>query len=305
MNASWFHRTAQAVACAGALTLLAACGSGSVVSDLNPQRFLTVGDGFMDVGQTGHVFTVNDGSTNWVQDLAAHYNSLTVTPANSGGWGFAQGNARVAAADTTSGSNAPSVQAQIDILLGRTALVDGDVVVVGGGIADIVTAVNATGISTASTQAVQAAGQALAGQVQRLVNAGAKHVLVVGVYNLGNTPWAVGLGQQGAITDLSVAFNDTLLVGIKDLSKNVLFVDPALLYNLIYNKPQNYALDNHTQPACTTPDASTCTPGTIVAGADYTQYMFADSLYLTPKVSRYFGSNDYAQGIYYQFKRRW
>ena len=59
MHASWFRRTARGLACAGALALLAACGSGSVVSNLQPKRFITVGDSFMDVGQSGTLYTVN------------------------------------------------------------------------------------------------------------------------------------------------------------------------------------------------------------------------------------------------------
>ena len=46
MIASWSRRSALALACAGA-ALLAACGSGSVVSDLTPTRFISVGDGWM------------------------------------------------------------------------------------------------------------------------------------------------------------------------------------------------------------------------------------------------------------------
>ena len=85
MKASWFRRATQAVACAGALTLLAACGSGSVVSDLEPKRFLTVGDSFMDVGQAGGTrYTVNDGTNNWVQELASHYSQPVTAVASTG-----------------------------------------------------------------------------------------------------------------------------------------------------------------------------------------------------------------------------
>ena len=112
MNAPWFGRAARTLAAAAGVALLAACGSGSVVSDLTPKRFITVGDGFMDVGQAGYRYTVNDGSNIWVQDLASHYNQ-TVTAASAGGWGYAQGNARVAAADTSPVA-APSITAQID-----------------------------------------------------------------------------------------------------------------------------------------------------------------------------------------------
>ena len=103
MKASWTRRATLALA-ASAVALLAACGDGSVVSDLKPTRFITVGDSFADVGQGGTKFTVNDGSLNWVQGLASHYDQ-TVAPASSSGWGYAQGYARVESADTSSGPN--------------------------------------------------------------------------------------------------------------------------------------------------------------------------------------------------------
>ena len=302
MNASWIGRAARTLIGASAVALLAACGSGSVVSDLTPKRFITVGDGFMDVGQAGYRYTVNDGSNIWVQDLAAHYQQ-TITSANSGGWGYAQGGARVAAADA---GGAPSVTAQIDTLLASTTLnATDDVVIVNGGMHDIVAAVEATGISDATTTTVQAAGRALAAQVRRLVAAGATHVTLTGVQNVGLTPWALRRGQQTDIERLSVAFNDSLLIGVADLGANVLYFDAALFYNLINNKPENYSVDNEKDPVCTTPDASTCTPSTVVAGVDYNRYLYADQLNFTPKLLRNFVDRSYGENAYDKFRNRW
>lgn len=304
MKASWTRRATLALATAGAATLLAACGDGSVVSDLKPTRFITVGDSFADVGQTGSKFTVNDGTNNWVQELAAHYNQ-TVAPASAGGWGYAQGYARVEAPDTSSGSNTPSVSQQIDTLLARTPMQDGDVMMLNGGMHDIVAAVEANGISDATTQAVQAAGKAMAAQVRRVVNAGATHVVVTGVQNMGLTPWALRRGEKDAIERLSYAFNDQLLINIADMGATVLYFDAALFFNLINNKPDGYSIDNEKDPACTTPDASTCTPSTIVPNADYNRYMYADLLNFSPKVQRNFVSRDYSENVYDKFKNRW
>ncbi|MFD1710318.1 GDSL family lipase [Ottowia sp. GY511] len=304
MKASWTRRATLALATAGAATLLAACGDGSVVSDLKPTRFITVGDSFADVGQTGSKFTVNDGTNNWVQELAAHYNQ-TVAPASAGGWGYAQGYARVEAPDTSSGTNTPSVSQQIDTLLARTPMQDGDVMMLNGGMHDIVAAVEANGISDATTQAVQAAGKAMAAQVRRVVNAGATHVVVTGVQNMGLTPWALRRGEKDAIERLSYAFNDQLLINIADMGATVLYFDAALFFNLINNKPDGYSIDNEKDPACTTPDASTCTPSTIVPNADYNRYMYADLLNFSPKVQRNFVSRDYSENVYDKFKNRW
>lgn len=69
----------------------------------------------------------------------------------------------------------------------------------------------------------------------------------------------------------------------------MLFVDPALLHNLMYNKPENYQFDNVRDAVCTTPDATTCNTSTLVAGANYNKWLYADRLYLTPEASRRFG----------------
>lgn len=306
MISTWSRRAALALACAGAAGLLGACGSGSVVSDFNPQRFLTVGDGFMDVGQAGHRFTVNDGTHNWVQALAAHYN-VTLTAASAGGWGYAQGHARVTAEDTSSGANAPSVSAQIDALLARTSFqTNADLTLVNGGIADIVAAVQATGISADTTAAVRAAGTALGQQVRRLVNAGATHVVITGVYNLGHTPWARGLGQQGPIEDLSEAFNTALRLEIENMRDNkVQYFDAEQFFNLVHNVPSNFPVDNVSDPACATPDATTCTAATLVAGADHNRYLWADSLYIAPAAQRLFVNESYTANAYTTLRQRW
>jgi phospholipase/lecithinase/hemolysin len=291
-----------ALALMGALTaLLPACGS-SVVDQLEPTRILSVGDGMADVGQNGYQFTVNDGSRNWTQILAANF-GLTLSAASAGGWSYAQGHARVERADATSGLNAPSVKNQIDALLARIVFEEKDLVLVGGGLDDIVDAVTATGISDATTQTVRAAGRALGAQVRRLVEAGAPYVVVSGVYNLGHSPWARERGQAGDIERLSTAFNDALLLSITDLSQHVLYVDAALFFNLIYNN--QYTVSNVDDPACTTPTAATCTPETIVAGASYGSYMFADKLYFTPGVQGLFANDGYDQNAYTRIRDRW
>ena len=303
MKASWTRRAALALVGVSAAAMMAACGDGSVVSDLKPARFMTVGDSFADVGQASGKYTVNDGSLTWVQQLAANYN-LTVDPASAGGLGYAQGYARVDSADTSSGTAAPSVKQQIDQLLARTTMQEGDVMMLNGGMHDIVAAVTATGISDQTTATVKAAGKALAAQVRRVVAAGATHVVVTGVQNVGLTPWAVRLGEQSSIEKLSVAFNDALLIDIADMGATVLYFDASLFFNLINNKPENYSVDNATDPVCTTPDASTCTPSSVVS-TDYNRYMYADSLNFTPKVQRNFVDRSYTENAYDKFKNRW
>lgn len=281
------RRVFMVLACA-AVSLLAACGSGTIESALKPTRFFSVGDGFSDLGQGGTRYTVNDGSVNiWTQQLVSSY-GLTLTASISGGLSYAQVGSRVSGA-------APSIASQVDTLLAANTFADTDVVLVEGGISDIVAEVTTLGISTTTTANVKAAGTALGAQVRRLVTAGAKHVLVVGVYNLGLSPWAVGLGQATAVTDLSIQFNDAFLVSVVDLGANVVYSDSALYFNLVHAAPTTYAMENVTDKACTTPDASTCTASTIVPTIDYTKALFADGVYLTPLANRLFGVTAYTK----------
>lgn len=289
----------------GAVALLAGCGSGSVVSDLRPERFIAVGDGFSDVGQTGQPFTVADHSRTWLQQLASYY-GLTVEPAVDGGWGYARGHARVDSADP---SGAPSVREQVDELLAATTLdPKKDVVFINGGMSDIVAAVEADGLSTAAEAQIDAAAKALAGQVKRIEAAGARHIVVIGVHNLCRSPWGYSLHIEASYEECmpAWAFNKRLLVEIEGMGATTLYFDAPLFYNLIESKPSNYPVDNVKDAACATPDAGTCTPSTLKPGVtDYNRYLFADGLHFTPAMQRAFVNEDYAENAYTRFKNRW
>lgn len=288
---------------AGAAALLAGCGSGSVVSDLKAERFIAVGDGFSDVGQTGTRYTVNDGTFNWLQQLASYY-GLTVEPASAGGWGYAQGHARV---DSPDPDGAPSVKEQIDQLLADTTLdPKKDVVFVSGGMNDIVAAVEATGLTGATEATIEVAAKAMAGQLRRIVDNGARHVVVVGVHNICRTPWGYAKGIEADYEKCMPAwtFNRELLAAISDMGATTLYFDTALFYNLISSKPQNYPIDNATEAVCTTPDASTCTTATVKV-ENYNRYLFADDLHFTPAIQRAFVDSGYPENAYTRFKERW
>ncbi|HMN21674.1 MAG TPA: SGNH/GDSL hydrolase family protein [Ottowia sp.] len=307
----------------GAVALLAGCGSSSVVSDLQAERFIAVGDGFSDVGQgpTGQPYTVADGSPTWLQQLASYY-KLEVKPASAGGWGYAQGHARVDSADPR---GAPSVREQVDELLAATTLdPKKDVVFINGGMNDIVAAVEATGISEATNKAVEAAADALAEQVRRLRDAGARHIAVIGVYWLGQSPWGRAYGHRVELNELSNRFNTRLLVGdqksvlgIAPFQDNsVAYVDAAAFYytgvstdvDRVNDRWKSMPIDNLGDAVCNTPDASTCTPSTLKAGvSDYDRYLFADDLHLTPAAQRLFSDSGYSikGSVYYELHERW
>lgn len=312
MSSHWMRRTLLALAAVLPL-LLAACGSGSIESQLNPSRIVVFGDALSDLGQTGTRYTVNDGSNNiWTQRVATSY-GLTVTAAAAGGTSYATGNARITVKPDAAGNNAtPTVKEQIDTFLAGNAIGGNDLIIVSGGTSDLI-AEMARFTSGAQTREqmianVKQAGRDLGTQVRRLVAAGATHVVAVGAYQLGRSPWAFSIGQNELLNTASIAFNDELLVSMVDLGSNVLYLDAALVFNLMTSSPSAFDLSNVSEAVCTSidpgpgigtgagqPNSALCTPSTLIPGADYNRYVFADRVYPTPLAHIKFGEFAYAR----------
>lgn len=305
----WMRRSLLAAACASA-ALLAACGSSTVDSAISPQRVVVFGDAVADTGQKGSAYSVNttDGSlVNWTQQFASNW-GLSAKPVSQGGLNYAQGNARInTQPDAAGNASTPTVTQQIDNFLASQKFGNAEFVLVSAGTADLVagmTAVQASQMSGADyTAKARQWGEALAAQIIRMTQAGAQHVVVSGLYNLGKTPWATAIGQTGLLNDASIAFNTGLKVALRDYGKQVQYVDLELYVNSYVNAPGSYGFDNATTPVCTSVDpnngigigtyqvnSALCTPSTVIAGADFNRYVFADALYLTPSAQRQFGT---------------
>ncbi len=317
MAAHWMRRTLLAAACASA-ALLAACGSSSTESALTPERLISFGDGLADVGQAGSRYTVNDGSVNnWTLQVAEHY-ERTLTPAASGGLAYAQGNARVAATPDAAGNAAtPTVTQQIDQFLATHRFGDKDLVLLSAGVSDIVAGMAAVRAGTQTEEQYVAnarqAGLDLAAQAHRLVDSGAKYVLMTGSYDLSRSPWAKAIGQEDLIGRASRAFNQALLVAIEDMGKNLLYIDAAYYVNVFEGSPGSYGFEDSERPVCTSVDpgpgigigagevnSALCTSSTLLAGANVDRYVFADKVYLAPSAQRQLGN--YA---YDRVRQRW
>lgn len=317
MATHWMRRSLLAAACAGA-ALLAACGSSSTESAITPERFIAFGDAYSDVGQTGARYTINDGSiNNWTQQLANRYGK-PLTSVSAGGLSYAQGNARIAATpDAAGNASTPTLTAQIGTFLASHSFSADDLVLMNGGISDLIVNMAAVRAGTLTEDAfvanARADGKLLAAQIKRLVDAGAPHVLVSGTYNLGVTPWAKTIDRESLLTRASSAFNESLLIDINDLGAHVLYVDTAYYVNLFHSNPSANFFSNANTPVCTSVDpgpgigigagqvnSALCTPSTLLAGADATRYVFADSVYLTPAAQRQLG--DFA---YDRLRARW
>lgn len=317
MARNWMRRALLAFACA-LTALIAACGSSTTESALVPSRFVVFGDGFSDLGEGGSRYTVNDGSANvWVHYMANLFGQ-NVTTASAGGLSYARGNARITLKPDAAGGTATlTVTEQVDRFLATNTIGANDVLVIGGGVSDLIAQMAAVraGTQTSAQMAANArqAGRELGAQVRRLVTAGARYVVVTGTFNLAKTPWAAAIGQGDLLLESSTRFNEELLVTIVDLGTNVLYVDAALQYNLMTASPGSYNLTDSAGLVCTAVDAGAgigtgngqvnsalCNTNTIVAGVDYNKYVFADRVYPTPQVHRLFG--EYA---YNRVRARW
>jgi outer membrane lipase/esterase len=288
------RQTLRVFGALGAATALAACSDGSTFEPLAPSRFVSFGDGWSDLGQSGNRFTVNDGSINiWVQQMAARYGK-TITSQASGGLGFARGGARV---DT--GAN--SIAAQITAFLSGHTIGASDVLAVDAGLSELI-ALASTLSGAALNTAAEAAGKTLALQVRRLTAAGGKYVVLANSIDLGKTPFALSLNRAAELNRATRAFNDALKVALADVTGQVLLIDNEAYVNLVHTTPTSYlgASPVVNAAACTaaTFNSTTCTPAT--ANANYAAYLFADDRHPTPAAHRLIGDN-----AYNKVKERW
>lgn len=318
MARNWLRRALLAALCTSVVGL-AGCGSSTIESALTPDRFIAFGDGFSDLGQSsGKRYTVNDSTiNNWSEVVATSF-AKPLGTSGSGGLSYARGNARVSAKPDAAGNAATlTITEQIDAFLAGNTFGKNDVVLVNGGISDIVAQMAAV-TSGAQTSAqmlanVGQAGKDLGAQIRRMVNAGAKYVVVAGTFNLAKTPWATAIGQGDLLLQASGRFNEELLVSVVDLGASVLYVDAAFHFNLVTAAPTTYGFTDSSTVVCNSVDAGAgigtgtgqvnsalCTASTIVTNLDYSKYVFADRVYPTPVAQRLFG--DY---VYARLRARW
>lgn len=300
----WTRRVFLALAPA-ALLALAACSSGTIEQQFTPARIVAMGDGLTDQGNTGKKWTVNDSNRMWPQIVAADYvSTYTVAPSSSGGTNYAYGNARVALKpDAAGNASTPTVADQITTYLAANGgtVPAGDLVMINGGTSDIIVQMQALRAGTITQDQflanVAQAGHDLATQAKRLAAAGGTHIVIVGVPDLKNTPWATAINQVSLLSTASTTFNSAVLVDLADQGDKMLFTDIALLWNLMTANPTTYSLFDTATPVCTSVDpgpgigigtgqvsSALCTPTTVApaSGHNYPEYLWADAVYPTP-----------------------
>jgi phospholipase/lecithinase/hemolysin len=325
-----------------ALALLAACHGGdnnaSNPPSTNPPtvnppvtfQVVSFGDSLSDVGTYAPIaqpvgggrFTTNPGQV-WTQDVANFYGG-TLTAAYTGGFGFpltahadglgyAQGGARVTdrngidfKANGTGATTVPVVTQVQNYLAAHGSFNANQLVLVNGGGTDIRIHEDAVaGSSETMTQADQAVGlaaQQLAGIVGQILQAGAKHVVVSNVGNIGVSPLGVGSADHGAkLTLLTQTFNAALTSALQasGIQNQVISVDQyTFINNTLAALQANGFTVGNTGVACNLQLLSRqilisslfCSPSTYtVPNADQT-YMFADEDHPTTHLHALFAS---------------
>ncbi|CAG2290109.1 SGNH/GDSL hydrolase family protein [Burkholderia sola] len=324
--------------------------NGSSASTTPPSgvkmQIVSFGDSLSDVGTYSQIklgfgggrFTTNPGQV-WTQNVAQYYGD-TLQPANQGGFGiplqatgglgYAQGGSRVTLQpgighadasvpnpDYAQATTTPIADQVKQYLTQHGSFNAGQIVLINGGANDIFYQAqvaqaqgNTPAAQLAAAQAIGLAAQQLGGIVQQIVAAGAKHVFVANVPDIGSTPLALQGGTQAAFTQLSGLFNQTLagtLAALKVDTTKVAVVDSFTWQDgIAANYQANGFSVKNTDTACNLKamvQAATqygvanatafgsslfCSPQTYtVANADQT-YMFADTVHPTTRLHALF-----------------
>lgn len=309
-----------AVAC---LALLGSCGGGGSGSgsggdgttppptaSLPPGgvqlEVVSFGDSLSDVGTFAPIassvgggrFTTNPGQV-WTQDVADYYGSalapaftigLTHALSPQGGLGYAEGGATVATPqsgfleDIIGDVEMPANQQIASYIHTYGHFNSGQLVLVWAGANDVLRA----GDSAASAPTVETAANAFATLIGEIVAAGATHVVVVNVPNVGASPKGITSEDGGAnLTHLSTLFNTTLVAALQsnNLMGKVIYIDSYTWMNgILANYQANGFLVSNTGQGCSdklTPEdtALFCSPPTYASPAAAETYIFADDLH--------------------------
>ncbi len=218
---------------------------------------------------------------------------------NSAGAGVAASAVLVgaAAADYTvtnaflGASTLPVVQ-QIDQHLSSSYVTAGkfaptDLVVVLAGANDVFTQAGLAGsgaiTATAAGTAVATVAGQLAAQVARIKAAGAKHVMVFGLPDMGYTPYGVSAGPTtaGALTSMSQsAFNPTLKAAVAKIA-GVAYVDPVPMFAKVLASPADYGFTKtiDATSAATAIGSTACGPNVIAQQTVLDDAISPSSLY--------------------------
>jgi phospholipase/lecithinase/hemolysin len=281
-----FSRTLKALCAVVVAGVLVACGSSSTVDPFKPTRVIGLGDGYNVTTATVRVTGSTTGTV--VGQVAAYFGQTNIVYQASAG-------AKVA-----------NLAAQIDAL---TGLNSGDLVVITVGTFDVKEGTNAT-----------TAAAALVTQVQRLLNAGVTHVLIMPVLEVSRTPWGRANSFDPTATPtasltntfntavnlaISNAFggstpNRVIYAGSSNVAPTFLTATSSATYSPFTDTGYSSTVAAGTTPACGDATLFTGCDESVPTAASrpYTTMLFADGIHLTPAGNSWVAQFLYASTAY-------
>jgi len=266
-----FSRTFKALCTLAVVGLLSACGSSSTVDPFKPTRVIGLGDGFNDATATVRETGSTTGTV--VGQMAAYFGQSNIV------------------SKASAGAQIANLAAQIDdVVVNNAGFSSGDLVVITIGMFDV----KATPNKTLNERKVDAG--LLVTQVQRILNAGATHVLIMPVVELSRTPWgrannfsttATGIFNDAVNNALSEAFggrspNRVIYANVSGVTSEFLKATDAAVN---YSTFDNSRYDGST--ACGNLLFVGCDAGGQGVSSSFNTMLFADGVHFTPVGNRW------------------
>ena len=259
----------------------------SVLTGSGPQPEFEAGGPLGPDGPSGRKYSVNALNTAgdvdcgiepiWVQVVATRY-ALVFAECNPDGVAAPQ-----AKMYAQVGAQSADLATQIDALVAAGGIVDKDLVTVLIGANDVLSLYRQypTRSETELIEELKSRGEAVALQVNRLINLGAR-VLLATTPDLGLSPYA--LAEQAAHTDtdraalltrMTAAFNVRMRVGVINDGRYIGLVLADEMVQAMVKFPSNFGLRSATEAACTValPD---CSSTTLITDATSITRLWAD-----------------------------
>lgn len=265
---STISRTFKALCLIAVSVVLTSCGSSSTVDPFKPTRVIGLGDGYNDA--TATVREVGSTTGTVVGQVAAYFGQTNVV------------------SQASSGALVSNLGAQIDAIGGFS---NTDLVVISIGTFDVKATTDPT-----------VAAQTLATQIQRLLDAGVTHVLIMPVLDLSRTPWGratrfdpsatpttslTNTFNAAVNTKISAQFGGTtpnrvIYAGSSNVTSEFLRATDGLI-----NYPTFGYSGYNGSTACGNLLFTGCDAGAAGVSTDYASLLFADGIHLTPAGNRW------------------
>src|SRR4249919_1181495 len=121
------------------------------------------------------------------------------------------------------------------------------------------------------------------GEIAALQNAGAQHIVVLNLPDIGLTPSFRGTAAQSSVSGLVFVYNTTLNSGLATLQDGIIPINAYALIGEVIADPALYGFSNVTGTACnlalTGGSSLFCTPAAYVTPNANETYLFADGVH--------------------------